>query len=365
MAETFEIRGGWLIDRQRTATSALNLIRGETLFFDGELHADLWGAGRLLENLGGLSKEIDAFRIALSEPTQEATLQSVLRQEGWGRLFLELTGRCNERCVHCYASSSPDVDTALTATEVEQVITSASELGFEHLQLTGGDPLISEHLPMAVRLASGLNFRTIEVYTNGLALREPLVELFSEHSVRMAFSVYSHLPTVHDRVTQTPGSHERTCRAIRLALSSGIQLRVAGVEGCDRDQDETALRDFLVALGVPPARIRAARQRPVGRGKWAEDVSLLGPSDGSHSGESRTSRGKLSVSYSGDVVPCIFDRRTALGNIRKGSLKQILEQPLRSNRATPKLLPTLGEPLACSDCRSRRDLLERFTWEQR
>lgn len=358
------IQAQWLISRDSTRTHARSLLGGDELQFDGELHTDFWGDASLLNGLGGASPIIDSLIVARSAPVQEVTIGLALRGEGWGRLFLELTGRCNERCIHCYASSSPDVDAALSATEVEQVITSASELGFEHLQLTGGDPLISEHLPAAVRLARSLKFRSIEVYTNGLALRDSLAELLSKYSVNLAFSVYSHVAAVHDRVTQTPGSHERTCRAVRLALSLGIQVRVAGIQGCDSEQDEAALRDFLIELGVPSNKIGVDRQRPVGRGAWTENVSIRDSSEGVHSGESRSIRGKLSVSYTGNVVPCIFDRRTVLGNIRKASLEAILDQPLSPNQTPRKLLPRAGEPLACVDCRSRRNLLEGMTWQQ-
>ncbi len=33
---------------------------------------------------------------------------------GWSQLFVALTARCNERCGHCYAESSPEREEALS-----------------------------------------------------------------------------------------------------------------------------------------------------------------------------------------------------------------------------------------------------------
>lgn len=330
---------------------------------EGELHDDFWGSLKLLEGLAHVNPTLALLAEARSSEPTPLTLGNVLKGEQWGRLFLELTGRCNENCLHCYASSSPTVEEALDSEEIQGVLREAAALGFRRVQLTGGDPLISPALVSAISLARDLGFREVEVYTNGLAFRDELAEHFARHQVKMALSVYSHLPEVHDRVTRTPGSHVRTCNAIRLALRHGISVRVAGIQGCDPEQDEQALRDFLVKLGLSSEAIAADRQRPVGRGTWNSQTRLLDQSGGAHAASRMPVAGKLCITYSGQVVPCIFDRRLVLGSIREESISEIFARPLRLGVGSRSGLPVVGEPLACGDCRTRHELLQGSRWQ--
>ena len=64
-------------------------------------------------------------------------------------LRVSLTDQCNERCLYCrpaaYHGWSPQPD-HLSTPELIQVITSATRLGFEHIRLTGGEPLLRPDL---------------------------------------------------------------------------------------------------------------------------------------------------------------------------------------------------------------------------
>ncbi len=359
------LRGGWLLSPQETLTNALLVKTGEALQLTAALHRSLWSDGGAIRALGSIQPLFASLGNALLEEPKPPCLGSVLEGSGWGLMFLELTGRCNESCSHCYASSSPEVEAALGWEQIESIVRDVQALGFTSLQFTGGDPLVSKHIEAAVSLAFELKIPFLEVYTNGLAFNERLADLFVQCGVSMALSVYSHDPIVHDRVTRTTDSHARTCRAIQLAMKKGITVRVAGVQGCEDEQDERALRDFLVNMGVPAAAIKMDRQRPVGRGNWTEETELLPAEKTDHSGRKQSERGKLSVSYTGNVVPCIFDRESVLGNIRQQSLRDILNREISFTQTSslgtaPTTLPLVSQFLACGDCRVRHELLTKL-----
>lgn len=357
------VRGDWLFCSNGEKTIARRFASGESVQLDGLLHESFWGNGSGLVELASISPTFAALAQAWAMPDQKATLGNTLRGGGWGLLFLELTGRCNERCLHCYASSSPEVDTALTLSSIRSILADARDLGFVSIQLTGGDPLISRYFEEALEYAAHLGFERLEVFTNGLAFNDRLADHFKRSKACMAVSMYSHDPAVHDSVTRTPGSHARTARAIQLALASAIPLRVAGVQGCSDQQDERRLREYLLSLGVKEDAIWVDRQRPVGRGQWTMETQLLSKGRGpGHSDKGFPGRGKLSVSYSGNVVPCIFDRGTVLGNVRDMSLKKVLETEVRPD-FTRETLKVLGEPLACVDCRERNETLRSLSWK--
>lgn len=357
---------GWFVEQHKASSRAFSIHDGQSLELSGVLHEDLWGSRKLLSSLALANSTIRDFLSAFGAKHEVPTLGACLRGEEWGSLFVELTGQCNESCLHCYASASPEVKDALEWEQIEMVLHEASAMNFEYVQFTGGDPLISAHLPRAIELARSLGIGEIEVYTNGLAFHESMAELFAKHAVKIALSLYSHDAEVHDRVTKTPGSHVRTTRAIRLALSKGLRIRVAGIQGCDDAQSEAKLRGYLLELGVPKDRISADRQRPVGRGNFASDVELLAQAGTQHAGERSGSgapeKGKLCIAYTGDVIPCIFDRSVVFGNVRSSSLQSILAQALRFDSSRNRRLQLVDGALACGGCRNRRELLERSTW---
>ncbi|HTQ45398.1 MAG TPA: radical SAM protein, partial [Polyangiaceae bacterium] len=279
-------------------------------------------------------------------------------------LFLEVAGRCNERCVHCYADSAPEVRDALDVDTCVRVIREGATLGFERLQLTGGDPLLCPFLPDLTREARSAGFGSIEVYTNGLALSDDRLASLAEHGASFAFSFYSHDAGVHDAITRTPGSHRRTSDAIARAVKRGLHTRVSIILMEANGQHLEATTAYLVDLGVPAESIGHDRVRGVGRGAGAlhdlrrapQPVPPVEETRGNHSGAESSCEtprwpGKLCVAYTGAVYPCIFSRRTELGHVAREPLATILDR-VRNRRATGIVdVDATRDQLACFDCR--------------
>jgi molybdenum cofactor biosynthesis enzyme MoaA len=83
-----------------------------------------------------------------------------------GFLWLEITGRCQLECVHCYAASGPGRSHGImTEWDWCRVIDQAAALGVRMVQFIGGEPTLHPGLPalMERALAGGM---TVEVYTN-------------------------------------------------------------------------------------------------------------------------------------------------------------------------------------------------------
>jgi MoaA/NifB/PqqE/SkfB family radical SAM enzyme len=261
----------------------------------------------------------------LATPAVPLTAYDVVRQDGFDTLFIELLGRCNERCVHCYADSAPTVTDALDRETVMSVIDQAAAAGFRRIQFTGGDPLLCEFLPEAVARAAEVGIEHREIYTNGLALSAGLLDQLEAGRPSFAFSFYSLDPEIHDRITRTPGSHRRTLAAIDRVVARGLRSRAAIVVMEENAARVDELVEFLKARGV--GSVSWSRTFAVGRGtevaNSASSPRAIGPrtaESGGHSapGGGRRGSGKLCVSYTGDIVPCIFQRQSVLGNVRSG-----------------------------------------------
>ena len=71
-------------------------------------------------------------------------------------LRISVTDRCNLRCKYCMPESIPTVPMSeiLTFEEIRTVAEEAAALGFKHIKLTGGEPLVRKGIQDIVCMPS-------------------------------------------------------------------------------------------------------------------------------------------------------------------------------------------------------------------
>jgi MoaA/NifB/PqqE/SkfB family radical SAM enzyme len=228
-------------------------------------------------------------------------------------IWLELTGRCQLLCSHCYAQAGPRrAQGSMMSADWMRVIDQAADLGTSTVQMIGGEPLLHPHLPQFVlqALTKGL---AVEVYSNLYAVPPSLWERFERPGVSLATSVYSGRSDEHDGITGRVGSHQRTMSNIREAHRRGIPVRV-GIVVMQEGQDVAGALGAVRALGVDDVRVDRLRQ--VGRG-----VRDAEPGVDQLCGACAT--GRLAILPDGEVTPCVFARWLVVGNVRLSSLAEI------------------------------------------
>ena len=325
---------------------------------------------------------LEQLRQALPMPNAHRLLMG----NGLGMLFIELTDRCNERCIHCYAESSPDCNARLSREEIRRVLEEARALGNPVVQFTGGDPLLHPHLVFAVQTAHALEYPVIEIYTNGLALKPALMDALKPFTPCFALSVYAADAATHDRITRTPGSLRHTLEAIRRILDAGLELRIgiisitgeaAGGEVGNQGMVDETIHFLQQEFGLDDHQIGVDSVRATGRGVALQPgIHARRPSvkrrirRGDRTPDARrfrragnratgARRGKLCISADGDVFPCIFSRRTPLGNIRTQSIAGILRalEQRRPAAFSQQRWQACRQRLSCSDCQAIACLL--------
>jgi radical SAM protein with 4Fe4S-binding SPASM domain len=269
-----------------------------------------------------------------------------------GMLFVELTDKCNEKCIHCYADSSPERTEFLPLDQIRSTLQQASEFGTPYLQFTGGDPLIHPHLIEAVAYASTLPFQGIEIYTNGLLINDRLLDRLAPYEISLSFSIYADSAEIHDHITQVPGSWKRTVDAMKRAKDRGIKIR-AGIALMEENIAcaEKMPRFLKQQFDMGPDQIRFDAVNQVGRGQNLKMLDGITPSHQPSSGADR--RGKLCIAANGDVYPCIFARSFKLGNIGEHALKDIFAamQFRSGSDLDSKHWNSCRNQLSCGDCR--------------
>lgn len=305
-----------------------------------------------LRRLKQLEKHDWLLGLSQASTTPSITPQQQLIGSELGMLFIELTDKCNERCIHCYAESSPERNDFLSLEYIRSALDQAIGYGTPYLQFTGGDPLIHPHLIEAVEYASSLPFRGIEIYTNGLLLNDKLLEKLIPFRPNFSFSIYADNAETHDAITMVSGSWKRTLDAMRRAINAGLEIRAGIVLMEENIQCAERMPAFLKQeLGMDANRIRFDAVNQVGRGKGLNMLQGITPSHSPSSGPNR--KGKLCIAANGNVYPCVFARNFRLGNIAEHSLDEIFStlRYREADESDRKRWNSCCEQLSCGDCR--------------
>ncbi|MBV8053311.1 MAG: radical SAM protein [Acidobacteriaceae bacterium] len=164
-------------------------------------------------------------------------------------VHLDVTYRCNERCVHCYLDHEDHGE--MTTAEIKSLLKQLADAGVLFLTLSGGEVLMRRDFLEIVTHARRLLFN-VKIKTNGVMIREEEAKRLRELGVeQIQISVYSHQAEVHDAITKLPGSHKRTIEAIRFLKTQGLKVVIANVLMVGNVQDYTGVMALARELDVP------------------------------------------------------------------------------------------------------------------
>lgn len=276
-------------------------------------------------------------------------------------LWLEITSRCNNRCLHCYSSSDLQRDDDCVPHERWlSLISEARQAGASEIQLIGGEPLLYPKWKELVLKAKEEGFTFIEIFTNAILINDACIQFFKEQNVNIATTIYADNAPVHDKVTCHSGSFDRTLDAIKKLQEAEIPVRVASILMKANEEEAENINRLLDSLGIfsdPPDVVR-----PTGRGDDKEllpekyALPLMRPPFYTDFETFRKARqyhsclaGKIAVTSAGEVIPCIFARSEVCGNIVTSSLSEVLQSTaLQRCWGTTK-----DQVLKCKDCEYR------------
>lgn len=360
-AAVFDFRSGAVYSVNSAGAAALQAIdRGDPL--------------KALDTAGqDFVAELMALRLLEYDPPHRSA-PSLPAPPGLDFLWIELTGRCNLGCDHCYAGSQnpalfptapPRMDAPpLTFDQWDDVLRQAAELGCRAVQFIGGEALLDRRLMPLIDRAQTYGFTYIEVYTNGTLLTEQKARALAQRDVRLAVSLHGTMAATHDAVVGLAGSFDRTVRGLGLLADHAVPFRVNGVATAQNQHDILAVREFGAALGANETRIDLVRPldatfSPDGlpddpallAHKWllAPDFVAMREQFVHNRHWNACWAGKLSITPDGQVMPCIMGRTQAVGNVAHAPLADLLAGP-----ALQGLWRLTKDQIAvCRDCEYR------------
>ncbi len=249
-------------------------------------------------------------------------------------VLLELTYRCNVRCVHCYlAGREPEMSLG----EIEALLDDLAAEGTLFLTLSGGEILLRKDL-FAVGAAARARGFALRLFTNGTLIDERAAERIAAlDPMLVEISLLGGDAETHDGITLKRGSFQRTLAGARRLRARGVRLKLKSTL-LDRNDGQVAAMEAIAAeLGVPlqvtdvvmprkdgsqdPLRYRSSLER-LDRYERRRRHDLLEAGGEPTEHLCGAGRASCSISPSGDVYPCVLMPLRA-GNVRSEKFGEI------------------------------------------
>lgn len=185
---------------------------------------------------------------------------------------VELTRRCNLRCIHCYLGGRPDAgDREMPTAAARRVLGQLVEAGTLHLTLTGGEPLLRGDFPELYGRAASAGM-LVTVFTNATLVDAAIVRLFREHPPRRVEVTFPGATRdTFEAISRVSGSFSRCREGVRRLLDAGVRVslktvvmrrnlgEIAAIEEIAREYGVPFRYDTALFPGLPDA---AGSQRP-------------------------------------------------------------------------------------------------------
>ena len=165
--------------------------------------------------------------ISHADSDTQTTLESFFQSHPHLTSFqIELTSRCNERCVHCYIPHElklKDISSELYYDVLKQL----SKMGVLYVTLSGGEPMLHPNFVEFLLAAKKYDFY-VNVLSNLTLINDEIISALKEGNVTsVQVSLYSMNPEHHDAITARKGSFEKTKNAILRLIENDIPVHVS------------------------------------------------------------------------------------------------------------------------------------------
>jgi radical SAM protein with 4Fe4S-binding SPASM domain len=284
-------------------------------------------------------------------------------------VHLDITYRCNERCVHCYLDHEDCGE--MTTAEIKYLLDQLADAGVFFLTLSGGEILLRKDFFEILKYARELTF-CVKLKSNGIMIREPEARRIRALGVEsIQVSIYSHRPEVHDAITKIQGSLKRSVEAIRFLKSHGLKVIIANVLMAQNRQDYPGVRALAAEIGVDCTLVPTVTPKMDGDrsvlslnvdgsalGQVFRDQSLVGKVEEFCATSTKPDEEELEslpcsaghtscyISPYGDVYPCVQFPLPS-GNIRSQTFLDIWRSSTQLNEVRSIRLRDLP---SCSTC---------------
>ncbi len=309
-------------------------------------------------------------------PTTQKTISGLLEEVPhlWS-IQIEITGRCNERCIHCYIPNScKDLGKDMSFELFSKIIEEFSLMGGLHVTLTGGEALLHKDFVRMLRLCREKDLE-ITLLSNLTKMTDEIVSALKVYNVNMVnVSLYSIDNETHDRITMLKGSCQKTKNAIETLVAHDIPVQISCpiispnknsfqdvIKYAGRLKTKASIDYNIVAeknhsknnlncrlsLDEIPEVIRKIVEFRKDYVRFLEDTPLDSSKTDNNAHPCGAAFSTINITSSGEVNPC-STWGESLGNVSNHSLSDIWEKSERINEIRSVTYADFPECQKCS-----------------
>lgn len=303
-----------------------------------------------------IDRDVPSFSVLPSKkeapiaPTEDCAGGSMSSNDFLRSIHFDISGACNERCVHCYIPNECKKKTIETSLFF-RVLEEARNLNVIHVTLSGGEPLLHKDFTAFLERCRGLDL-SVNVLSNLTLLTEDhIAEMLKNPLLSVQASLYSMNPLVHDSITGLVGSFDKTTDGILRLISAGIPVQIScPVMKRNKDSFLDVIawgRKHNIAVAIEPVifasydhsgrnldnrisldELDAVLDKEMMEGyaavlkEAAQEKELLTEKDPICS----VCRYSLCISVEGNVFPCAGWQSNVIGNLNMNTLKEVWEE---------------------------------------
>ena len=176
-----------------------------------------------------------------------------LEQDRVIKAQMELTYRCNLRCVHCYTDCYNERDYSpreLTLAEILRILDDMADLGILWLNFTGGEVFMRKDFFETYEYAARKGF-ILTIFTNATLFTEVVIERLTRNPpFFLDISCHSVDEEAFDRFTQVPGSFRKFLEGLRLLKASGLPFRLKTKAMTWNKEEIPQIKAFVESFGL-------------------------------------------------------------------------------------------------------------------
>jgi len=215
---------------KKDAEEFFSMLEEDGFIVSGESKEELDAKDKRFSYASVVPKTVKSDSTPVVPPTEKSTQDYLKESLKWNPTLMsfqiELTSRCNERCIHCYIpheNKIDDIDPALFYDVLDQ----CRDMGLLNLTLSGGEPMVHKNFADFLRKTKDYDF-SVGILSNLTLLNDEIIDAIK--SSRLSYlqtSLYSMKPETHDTITKLPGSFYKTRDNILRLIDNEIAVQIS------------------------------------------------------------------------------------------------------------------------------------------
>jgi radical SAM protein with 4Fe4S-binding SPASM domain len=273
-------------------------------------------------------------------------------------LWINITHRCNLRCMHCFRSAGEALENELTTAEILGLVDEATSMGCREIVISGGEPLLRDDALRILGYVKKKDVKSLKLITNGTFISKEVAKTLKEmEPIYVQVSIDGATEAIADKIRGN-GAFRKAIAGVKCLAEAGlvrdlvismtllninlgeieqfinlaVDLGATGVhfplfQAAGRgEENQDELTPDTKSLYVALKRILEARETYSKKITFSLSPEVVKYIKGGRRDYCGAGIALWSVEPDGKVTPCagLCDSQFIAGNIREQSLKEII-----------------------------------------